>query len=116
MALDFAADMSAFLNTDEHAETITYTPAGGSGSSIIAVVDDQGISRDFELTGEDSLRSAFVLIQLSDVAAPAIGDSVTYDGSTWTVVAVQKDTAAAQLTIETRTDRRKYPEGHRLRQ
>lgn len=85
MATDVA---NVFLNTDEFAEAITYTPANGSGASVNAVVMRDSVSHDNFQDGLSSVYRATIKLASADVSAPAINDTVTFDGRTWTVVEV----------------------------
>ena len=80
------------------AETVTYTPAGGSGSSIEAMVQRESLQSEEQDPGSgiETVYTVPVLVQLADVSAPAIGDRITFDpfavegASTldWAVVAI----------------------------
>jgi len=66
-----------FLNTDHFAETVTYTPYGGSGSSIDAVVMRDPVEAQDALDGSWEAGGARVLVNEDDVSQPARGDTVT---------------------------------------
>lgn len=87
MEEDIAA---VFLDTDEHAEAISYTPVGGVLRSISAIVefDEQILTSDFS-DGRGAAKTARLFIAHNDtdgVASPVEGDAVTLaDSSTWKV-------------------------------
>lgn len=70
-----------FLQEDEHAEEITYTPAGESARTLLAIVrrDEQSAANPFP-DGRHRVRHARIQISTEDtagVAAPREGDVVT---------------------------------------
>lgn len=81
-----------FLNTSEHAETITYTASGGSPASIPAIVDRM---EDVMPTGFDDgrarLKRCVIHVAESDVATvtqgvhASLGDTFTIDSTTWKI-------------------------------
>ena len=66
-------------------ETITYTPRGGSGSSITAVVNRDAIEDVLDDRGDHTIKTVLVTISQADVAAPAVDDSITVDSVTYAV-------------------------------
>ena len=52
--------INCFLNTDEHAETITYTPKGSTAKEIKAIVN----RRRVEPAAEDSSRSLYREVEI----------------------------------------------------
>lgn len=82
LALDLPA---VFYNTDEGAETGTYTPRGGDPVPGITV--NFGYGADDKAEGADvSGVTGQVRIQVSDVAVVAAGDAITLDSGTWEIV------------------------------
>lgn len=84
-------DVSAvFLNTNDFAESVTYTPDGGSASSITALVFREPMMWTETATGSVELYRATIQVALSDVSSPGRGDAIAVtgpDGSaeTWKV-------------------------------
>ena len=71
------ADMDAFFNEDEHAQTVTYNDA-----DITAVADvGQRISKQ---TGS-VVDECKLYVQVSDVSSPAYRDTVLIGSDTWRV-------------------------------
>ena len=63
------------------AETITYTPAGAAGISVEAIVNRESMKIEHE-GGDRALevvRTVPVTVPLASVAAPAVGDKLTFD-------------------------------------
>jgi len=85
-----AADVSAvFLNADEFAEEITWTPAGGSARTITAVVDRQDVREEDQQDGRVLARRASIHAS-ADAAAgvgttPGMRDIATFDSLAWAV-------------------------------
>lgn len=80
-----------FLNTDHFAESVTYTPDGGSASSITALVDRGGAEFLPEVhDGSTEIWRASIHVADSDVAMPQRGDQIAATGpdgnaETWNV-------------------------------
>lgn len=76
------ADKAIFLNTDEFAETISYTANGESAVDIDAVVDRSGDLLEAYVRGE---RTALITITVAktDVPSLAYGDIFTIDSYDW---------------------------------
>ena len=75
-------DLSVFFNTDEFAETITYTPSGGSPVSIPAIINRDAPLQEPYIRGENTAISE-IMVKTSDVSNPQYGDTFTFDSETW---------------------------------
>jgi uncharacterized alkaline shock family protein YloU len=81
-----AADLDAiFYNTDDFAETVTYTPLdSGVGVDVKAIVD---YGKGIDSQGADALNTdATMRIQVSSVDIVIPGDGVTIGNETWQVL------------------------------
>jgi len=112
-----AADLSAvFLNANELGESVTYTPEGEDGTSIVAIVNRDGTIEEDSGSGMEQDVYASLLIQVADVTTPGRGDTVTFDSFTWGVVGWEN--AVANQAWRVRVYRRNVLErsagGHRL--
>jgi len=97
---DMDADRTAvFLETDEFAATVTYTPAGGSGSSI-TVVRIEGVYAIF-----DNKATCLYHVSAADVASPARSDRITDGSEEWTVVDIQNLDGMWELRCSRMQDR-----------
>ena len=101
MATDAAG---VFLSTSEFAETVTYTPSGGSGRSISAVVDRTQYVSQVGADGATDERHAMLYASTDATSgvgtSPGLDDTITIGSDTWHVVAVvQQDDAMAALDI-----------------
>ena len=74
------------LQTDEHAETATYTPRNGTPVSCAVVCERDG---DLTPTTSDMERTAPVMARIfcatADVASPKLGDVFAIGDETWKV-------------------------------
>ena len=76
------SDLSIFFNTDEFAESVTYTPKGGAGSTISAIVERNDPFQEPYIRGEKTA-TALIQVKKADVASPQYGDTFTFDSQTW---------------------------------
>jgi hypothetical protein len=76
------ADLAAIFNTGEFAETVTYTPNGGSGGSISAVVMRDAPLQEPYVRGPETA-TCIIIVKKSAVATPARGDKYTFDTFDW---------------------------------
>lgn len=84
------ADVSAvFLNTNEHAETITYTPYRGVARSIVAIVNEDVLSPDNEGVREQEHSIAVFTSRdgTTGIDAPQAGDVITFTRNGLTITA-----------------------------
>jgi len=80
----FTESMSDFIDTDELAETVSYTAVGKSAVDIAAIVnDDFPNQQDYER----GLNFAMAVLEVhsSQVTSPKPGDLYTFHGATWEI-------------------------------
>jgi hypothetical protein len=86
-----STELSVFFNTDEFAESVTYTPSGGAGTTIKAIID-YGSGENYR--GADALHTEGVMLIQANatygVETVAVGDTVTIDTESWRVVDAEK--------------------------
>lgn len=82
------SDMASFFNTDEFAESVTYTPAGGAATTITAVVSRDQAFQEPYVRGEN-MATAEIAVQASEVTNPQYEDIYTIDSVVWEVDANQ---------------------------
>jgi len=75
-------DLSVFYNTNEFAETVSYTAIGGAATDIIAMVTREGSHTETYVRGAVTA-SAIIDVQKSEVSNPQHGDIYTFDSQTW---------------------------------
>lgn len=99
-----AADLEATaFNTDAAecpADTVSYTPAGGEAVSIPAVILQDQTIEETEPDGRGDRQFLQAAIATADVAAPAAGDSLTYNSRTFRVTEVAGSSAVRIVTAE----------------
>lgn len=80
-------------------QSITYTPVGGSGSAINAVVSEEPEARNYAEDGVSINRVVKALIALDDVSDPDVGDKFTYDSTTFAVTEVQRNPITSKALL-----------------
>ena len=118
-ATHFAAAGLASL-ISHFGEPVTYTPSGGAGKPISALVNRNPFDRQFDTDGEGERREIDISIytdSVNGVASPAINDTVTLASEVWTVARIMEGTGAGAHKLRlTRYDRDEIAvREHRLR-
>jgi hypothetical protein len=113
MSLEFDSDLDGYLDADfGHGISATYTPSGGSASTIKVILDDEYLSMiGLSVDVEGSQPIAYC--KTSDVSSAAHGDTLAFAAqttlsntqfkaaTTYNVVGVQPDgTGITALTLE----------------
>ena len=100
MAIENDADLAEFYSTDISGIAGTYTPAGGSASTVNGIFNNVY----FEIPGgETSIegKNATFNCRTSDISSVAHGDTLAVSGTTYTVRGIQPDgTGATTLVLE----------------
>jgi len=88
MAVESAADLAAFFDPNEFAETVTWTPKAGGGSSSVDLILDQKAERnDFLTPGVVSEQwAAWVMGSAVPGGVPVMGDSFVAARGTFEVL------------------------------
>lgn len=90
MAVETAADLEVFFNTDEFAKGATYTPPGGGSAAPCSILigdlaDDDGEKRA-EFRGAAPATGFLVSVLKTQVEAPAAGGVFAVGSSIYTIV------------------------------
>ena len=95
MGIESANDLSDFFLTDDFGVSASYTPNGGSASTVNVLFDAPFSSVPLD-TGERDVESntPTALAISSDVASVAHGDAIVISGVTYSIVGVQKDSGS----------------------
>ena len=95
MGIESADDLSDFFLTDDFGVAASYTPDGGSASTVNVLFDNPFNSVPLD-TGERGVESntPTALAISSDVASVAHGDAIVISGVTYAIVGVQKDSGS----------------------
>ena len=102
MAIESASDRADLINTADFGSAATYTPSGGSGSTVNGIFDKPFSSVPLD-SGEVDVESntPSFLCQTTEVSSAAKGDALTVDSVGYTVVGVQADGQGfTQLILE----------------
>jgi len=76
------SDLATFFNTDEFAETVSYTAVGGAAVDITAIVTRDNPFQEPYVRGEETATGE-IEVQKSEVSDPQYGDLFTFDSETW---------------------------------
>ena len=100
MALESATDLAGFFDTSTHGSEVTYTPDGGSASTINGILNNE-----FELVdvGETGVESSMPVLtcRTSDVSSVAQGDTFVIDSTTYKSVIIRPDgTGITEIVLE----------------
>ncbi|QDU61239.1 hypothetical protein Pan216_20930 [Planctomycetes bacterium Pan216] len=81
----------AILNTNHFAQEITYTPDGGSATTIRAImVYDAGFGVQILDEGEEERKTAMARVKSSDVESPQRGETISDGTTTWSITGVTR--------------------------
>lgn len=101
MALPLASDLADILNIDEFAVAATYTPSGGSASTVNGVFDNETVPVEaggFVPVHEEQPRFT---CRTADVSGVSDGDEIVISGTTYTIRAwVHDGTGVSVLQLE----------------
>ena len=80
---DLTTDLAVFFNTDEHAESVTYTATGSAAKTITVILVDEDPAIQAVTPPGDKMT---ILAKYADITAPRRGDTFTINSVTWYVV------------------------------
>ena len=95
-------------------ESITYTPRStGTPATITAIMERMQDEEHYGAIDGYIPRRALCLVSSADVAAPALGDAVTWDSITWNVTnkTLGSDKTLFELTLQD-IERTRISAGH----
>lgn len=96
----FTEDIDAFFDTDDFATAATYTPDGGSPSTVKGIFDDEYFDEVGGSVGIEGSQPRF-MCKLEDVSDVSQGDALSVNGISYQIVNVQKDgTGVVILVLE----------------
>ncbi len=99
MAVEDAADLAAFFDSDDWTEDATYTPAGGAAVAILAIVNR---GHEEASVGDElgvNLPAMRALARASEVPSPAPGDTLVLGATTYRVTQADQDALGAIWTL-----------------
>lgn len=101
MPVESAADILDFFELDDFADTATYTPVGGSASSVLGIFDAPQASRNATDLMDITIPSPQFVCRTADVPAAADGDEIIIRTVAYTVRVVLSDgTGVTTLMLE----------------
>lgn len=81
LKVDILTDLDdVFYDTDEFAETVSYTPSAGDAAGVTILREEQDPSIMSDAPPDDEM---IIRVKISDVADPQRGDVFTIDDETW---------------------------------
>ena len=97
MAIESAADLAGYFDTDAFGLTAVYTPSGGSASSIAVILNREFVAVD--AGGSVGVESFSPVVHCSLSDTPDIGHDDTFliSSETYTVVEVEKDVSQTMV-------------------
>ena len=101
MAVESADDRSYFVAVDDFGVAATYTPAGGSASTVNGVFDNDFVEVDTGGSVTFAQQQATFMCRTADVSSAAEGDAITISGENYIIRIVQPDgTGMTNLILE----------------
>ncbi len=102
MAIESANDRAVFFDTDDFAETITWTLAAGGATTLAGIVDDSFEEIELPVSGNASLAQVRLIIAVATADLPtgaAVGDTVTLAAVDYEVMTIEDD-ATGVTTVQ----------------
>jgi hypothetical protein len=101
MAVESADDRAIFVNVDDFGVAATYTPSGGSASTVNGIFDNDFVEVDAGGGVAVALQQPRFHCRTADVSSAAEGDALVVGGVNYTIRIVQDDgTGMTMLVLE----------------
>ena len=101
MAVESATARAVFFDPDDFGTASTYTPSGGSPSTVNGIFDNEYYAADAGGTVEFAITQPRFVCRTADVSAAAEGDAITIDSVNYLVKVVENDgTGVTTLVLE----------------
>lgn len=101
MAVESAADILDFFELDDFADSATYTPVGGSPSTVLGIFDAPQASRNATDMIDITIPSPQFVCRTVDVPSAADGDTIVIRSVSYYVRVVLTDgTGVSTLILE----------------
>ena len=92
MAIEGAAERAVFFDTDDFATASSYTPSGGSASTVNGLFDNEFFEVDpLSGVGVVSAQARFICTTADLPNGAAAGDAITIDSTAYTVRVIQPE-------------------------
>jgi len=101
MAVESAADRAIFVGVDDFGVAATYTPTGGSASTVNGIFDNDIIEVDAGGNVPMAVRQPRFLCRTNDVSDAVEGDALVVNATNYTIRVVDHDgTGMTVLALE----------------
>ena len=101
MAVESLDDLAVFLSVDDFGVAATYTPTGGSATTVNGIFDNDIIEVDAGGNIPMAVRQPRFLCRTSDVSNAVEGDSLVVNATNYTIRVVDHDgTGMTTLALE----------------
>jgi hypothetical protein len=101
MAVESLDDLAVFLSVDDFGVAATYTPTGGSASTVNGIFDNDIIEVDAGGNVPMAVRQPRFLCRTNDVSDAAEGDALVVNATSYTIRVVDHDgTGMTVLALE----------------
>ncbi len=101
MAVESLDDLAVFLSVDDFGVAATYTPTGGSASTVNGIFDNDIIEVDAGGNVPMAVRQPRFLCRTNDVSDAAEGDALVVNATNYTIRVVDHDgTGMTVLALE----------------
>ena len=100
MSLETASDLASYFDPNTLGEAVTYTPAGGSGSSINAIFNNEYVLIPDGEVGVNATQPVVTCVS-SDVSGIAIDDTFLINSVTYKAKVIRPDgTGVTEIQLE----------------
>lgn len=101
MAVESTADLLDFFELDDFADSATYTPTGGSASTVLGIFDNPQAGRNATDMMDITIPAPQFVCRTADVPNAADGDHIVIRSTTYHVRVVLTDgTGVSTLILE----------------
>ena len=101
MAVESADDRAIFFATDDFRSAATYTPSGGSASTVNGIFDREYFAADAGGTVDLAIEQPRFVCRSADVSAAAEGDALLVNSTNYLIKVVEADgTGVTTLVLE----------------
>ena len=103
----------------QHGQSATYTPVGGDGVSLTAILGDEEINEDDGPYGIEQMRRRSVFINTDPAAAsggvaePKLNDTITIGTEVWQIESASIESGLAELRVIIYASAQRSTQGYR---
>ena len=101
MAVETATELAIFFETDDFAVDATFTPVGGTASTVKGIFDKEYLEMESGGSVAFAINQPRFVCATSDVSTAAEGDAIVISETDYKIVVVQEDgTGPTTLVLE----------------